>query len=214
MTHMPMAQMPMTQTPLDDRRPRRRRKALALLSAGMVLGIGAVITLAVWNDPEFEFGQFGTGHFDMQGSTDGSNFASHGTSPGVELTFTLKPRELTPGDKVFAPFAVKLSDDTTQQASVKMTSVADAGLGGGLSYALYALDSFGCSSASQPVGSPFWGPYAIGSDPDTVAFTLTTTAPKHVCFVLTADSTLEQGKSGNIVWQMRATSTGAPIEVP
>lgn len=207
---------PMVQAPADhnDERRRRRRKALALLSAGAILGVGAVVTLAVWNDPEFEYGQFATGHFDLQGSTDGTSFASHATTPGVALTFTLNPQELTPGDSVYAPFSVKLSDETTQQASVKLTSTAESSLGGGLSYALYSMDAFGCSSTAKPTGSPFYGPYAIGEDPDTVAFTLTTTSAKHVCFVLTADSALQQGKQGSIVWQMRATSTGTPIVTP
>ncbi|NLG54199.1 MAG: hypothetical protein GX542_00865, partial [Rhodococcus sp.] len=44
----------------DATRERNRRKRKAILASGIVLGVGAVITLAAWNDSVWGTGAFGT----------------------------------------------------------------------------------------------------------------------------------------------------------
>lgn len=60
---------------------RNRRKVLAVLAGGLVLGVGAAITLAAWNDSEFATGTFTAGSFNLQGSTDGTTYAEHTAAP-------------------------------------------------------------------------------------------------------------------------------------
>ena len=64
----------------DDTAKRRRRSRMirAILAGGLVLGVGAAVTLAAWNDSEFVTGTFTAGTFNMQGSTtDGTTFTDH-----------------------------------------------------------------------------------------------------------------------------------------
>ncbi|MGO2139648.1 MAG: SipW-dependent-type signal peptide-containing protein [Leucobacter sp.] len=51
-------------------------KARALLAGGLVLGVGAAVTLAAWTDNEWVRGVFGTGTFGIEGSTDGRRLAT------------------------------------------------------------------------------------------------------------------------------------------
>ena len=52
----------------DGTRRRDSRRVKAVLAGGMVLGIGAAITLAAWNDSEFATGTFSAGHFGIEGA--------------------------------------------------------------------------------------------------------------------------------------------------
>ena len=46
-----------------DPSPVRRRRVLAVLAAGLVLGVGATVTLAAWNDAEVATGSFAASVF-------------------------------------------------------------------------------------------------------------------------------------------------------
>ena len=109
----------------DDTAKRRRRSRMirAILAGGLVLGVGAAVTLAAWNDSEYVTGTFTAGTFNLQGSTtDGTTFTDHPVgSPGT-LTFTVAPLLLSPGDTVYAPFAVRLAANTTNNANVVITA--------------------------------------------------------------------------------------------
>ncbi len=56
-----------------------------------MLGIGAAVTLAAWNDSEFASGQFGAGTFDLQGSTTNGTdgFSDHATAGAAAVVFDL-----------------------------------------------------------------------------------------------------------------------------
>ncbi|GAA3171571.1 hypothetical protein GCM10020255_060560 [Rhodococcus baikonurensis] len=54
-----------------DRKAVNKRKVRALLAGGLVLGIGAAVTLAAWTDNVFGDAQFKTGSWNLQGSFDG-----------------------------------------------------------------------------------------------------------------------------------------------
>jgi predicted ribosomally synthesized peptide with SipW-like signal peptide len=115
---------------LDTTRPRglRSQKVRALMAGGLVLGVGAAITLAAWNDSEFAQGSFGTGAFNMVGSTDGTTYTDHATvGAPATLAFTLNPTLLAPGDVVYAPFAVRLDAATTNAAVVTISNAASSG---------------------------------------------------------------------------------------
>ncbi|WP_241986298.1 SipW-dependent-type signal peptide-containing protein [Cryobacterium psychrophilum] len=134
---------------ISPSRPRglRSRKVGAILAGGLVLGVGAAITLAAWNDSEFAQGTFAAGTFNMVGSTDGTTYAEHATvGAPATLAFTVNPTLLSPGDVVYAPFAVKLDAATTNDALVTISNAATTGVVTNLTYTLIQPTAFGCAS--------------------------------------------------------------------
>jgi len=190
-------------------RGRRSRRIRALLAGGLVLGIGAAVTLAAWTDNEFATGSFTASRFDLQGSTDGTAYSDHATSPGAPLTFTLDPSSLAPGDVVTAPFAVRLAANTSENATVAVSVPSTTGTLTGLTYKLDRMPAWGCG------GTPTSTLIASSAmNAGTGSFTLaqgapTTSAgtPVFLCFTVTAGPTLTQGQTGSVVWQFAAQST-------
>ena len=90
----------------------KSRKARAILAGGVVLGVGASMTLAAWSDSEWASGTFGTGGFTFQGSLDGDTFSDHATQDtAATLNFTLDATDLTPGTSVEATYWVKATGE-------------------------------------------------------------------------------------------------------
>jgi predicted ribosomally synthesized peptide with SipW-like signal peptide len=104
-----------------------RRKVRAILAGGLVLGIGAAVTLAAWNDSEFAVGNFGAGHFNMQGSADSVVFADHPSGSPATLNFAVAAGTLSPGDVVAAPYALRLDAETTNAGTVGIASTVNTG---------------------------------------------------------------------------------------
>ncbi|QLD11642.1 SipW-dependent-type signal peptide-containing protein [Microbacterium oleivorans] len=193
----------------DRERPsRRRRMALALAAGGLVLGVGGIVTLAVWNDSEFVTGTFGSGQFDLQGSTDGTAFTSDPTAPGKTLTFTVDADTLAPDDVVYAPFAVQLSAASTNEAAVTIENVIGGAIGDDLTYSVFVEDAFGttCSDAAPPTGPEVVADRAADATGLVDVFDLTAAAdPVNLCFVVTAGD-IGQGETGTITWEFAGTS--------
>jgi predicted ribosomally synthesized peptide with SipW-like signal peptide len=202
----------MTQTiaPQETHRPGRRLKAL--LAAGLVLGAGAAVTLAAWNDSEFVTGTFSAGQFDLQGSTDGTTFGNHPTAgSAATAAFTVNAAALTPGDVAAAPFAVQLAAGTTNDATVTVSAAGTTGTVAQLTYQLLQTSTFGCTAATTgtalvPAGE------ALGSVPGGTTFALAkgtggaAGAPVYLCFKVTAGPALVQGQTGSATWQFQAAS--------
>jgi predicted ribosomally synthesized peptide with SipW-like signal peptide len=202
----------------NGRRPRRKRTARvsgrvrALLAGGLVLGVGATVTLAAWSDSEFATASFQAGTFNLQGSTDGTAFADHASAPGAALGFSVNATALSPGDVVYAPYAVRLAADTTSPATVTVTAPSTTGTVAGLSYRLIQPSSFGCTAATTgttlvPAAT------AVGTVPGTVTFELAPGTPAtnpgaavNLCFVVTAGAGLTQSQAGTATWQFQASS--------
>lgn len=194
------------------RRARSSGRVRALLAGGLILGVGATITLAAWNDSEFVTGTFQAGTFNMQGSPDGTTFSDHATAPGAPLAFTVSAAALSPGDVVYAPYAVRLAANTTNAATVTLTSPATSGSVQNLTYSLIEPTTYGCTSATTgtvlvPAAT------AVGTVPGTVTFSLQpgspTTSPGNavdLCFVVTAGAGLVQSQAGTATWQLQAAS--------
>jgi len=204
---MTISHAPASET--DRERPsRRRRMALALAAGGLVLGVGSVVTLAVWNDSEFVTGTFGSGQFDLQGSTDGAAFTSDPTAPGKTLTFSVDADTLAPDDVVFAPFAVQLSAASTNEAAVTIENVIGGAIGDDLTYSVFVEDTFGatCSATTPPTGAEVVADRAADATGLVDVFDLTAAAdPVNLCFVVTAGD-IGQGETGTITWEFAGTS--------
>jgi predicted ribosomally synthesized peptide with SipW-like signal peptide len=197
-------------------RQNRSRRFRAILAGGLVLGVGAAVTLAAWNDSEFAQGTFTAGSFNMVGSTDGTTFTDHATAAVgtvATLPFTVPAVNLTPGDTTYAGFAVRLTAATTTDAVVTVSNSATTGVVTNLSYTVIDTGAtFGCTADSTGTAL-IPAATAIGTVPASTTFTL----PKGVstgvdgvahnlCFKVTAGPGLTQGQSGTATWQFLAAS--------
>ncbi|MBH0130592.1 SipW-dependent-type signal peptide-containing protein [Salinibacterium sp. NK8237] len=194
-------------------RSQRSRKIRAILAGGLVLGVGAAITLAAWNDSEFAQGTFSAGTFNLVGSTDGTTYTEHATAgAAATLPFTVNPTELSPGDVVYAPFAVQLAAATTDDAVVTISNEATTGVVTNLTYTLIQPTTFGCTSATTGTELVAAGT-AVSSVPAATTFSLTkgataavAGAPVFLCFKVTAGALIAQGQSGTATWEFAAVS--------
>jgi predicted ribosomally synthesized peptide with SipW-like signal peptide len=191
----------------------KRGKVRALLAGGLVLGVGAAVVLAAWNDSEFATGTFTAGTFSLQGSTDGTAYADHAASPGATLPFTLNPANLAPGDTVYAPFAVRLAANTSTGSTVTVNTATATGSVANLSYQLIEPTSFGCSSGTTGTELVAAGT-ALDGALSGVTFTLDRGTPTSnpggavfLCFKVTAAAGLVQAQNGTATWQLAAAST-------
>lgn len=176
-----------------------KRKVLAFLAGGLVLGVGAAVTLAAWNDSEFANGTFTAGSFTFTGSTDGTTFSDHATDDAAAaLTFELDPTNLSPGDVVYAPYALRLGGtyDATLD-SVAPVGAGDFATAGKLTYGIVSTGAtFGCDATAFAAGT-------------AVPATMTPGTDVNLCIQVTAASGaggIEQGDTGTVTWQWNATS--------
>lgn len=193
----------------------RSRKFKAILAGGIVLGVGAAVTLAAWTDDEWAEGVFGAGSFNVQGSTDGTTFTDHESSDGAaSLTFDLDGGDnMSPGDTVAAPFVLRLDGPTTYDATVALTSAAGGGDNStALTYEIVQVASAGDCSAAATGTSVVPAGTALDSTTGAADFDLTAGAgtatgdPVSLCFKVTAGDSLEQGQNTTAQWQFTATS--------
>lgn len=189
------------------------KKVRALLAGGLVLGLGATVTLAAWNDSEFATGTFTAGRFNLEGSADNTTWGSHASDGPASLAFQLAPDNLSPNTTVYAPFAVRLDMNTTSNASVAITSkkTTTAGVVTNLTYSLVKTDTFGCSSSSTgttlvAAGTAVTSVGGVATFDLAKAATLGATgSPTFLCFAVTAGA-IEQGQTGGVTWEFAATS--------
>lgn len=190
----------------------RSRRVRAILAGGLVLGVGAAVTLAAWNDSEFAQGTFTAGTFNMVGSLDGTTFSNHAAvgSPAA-LAFTVNPSKLSPTDVVYAPFAVQLDGTTTNAAVVTISSGATSGSLTGLTYSIIEPTTFGCTSSTTGTALVVAGT-TVGSVPGSTTFALpvgtagAAGAPVNLCFKVTAGAGIVQSQTGSATWQLTAAS--------
>ncbi|GAA2941593.1 hypothetical protein GCM10010458_28320 [Microbacterium luteolum] len=198
-----------------------RRKVLAVLAGGLVLGIGAAVTLAAWNDSEFATGTFTAGSFNLQGSVTSATagYVDHNVDRGdaaATLAFSLPAATaLSPGDVVYAPLWVRL-DGTTSNNATLVPDTITAGTGGNeanLSYTIRAIapdavcdaSAAGTVIASGPTLSALTGATAVPLAKGAAIGTPGTAV--QLCFAVTAAATITQGATGSATWEFTATST-------
>lgn len=191
----------------------RGRKVRAILAGGLVLGVGAAVTLAAWTDQEWAVGEFGAGSFNIEGSTDGTTFTDHASQAGAAtLGFEVGAENLSPGDTVAAPFTLRTDDATTYDATVALTTAIGEGANAAnLTYGITQV----ATAAECVEGATGTDVIPAGTALDSVAgaseFTLTAGdgaagAPVTLCFQVTAGEGLTQGDPGTANWEFTATS--------
>lgn len=196
-------------SPETKQRPGKAPIVRAIVAGGLVLGVGAAITLAAWNDSEFAQGTFTAGSFNLQGSTNGTTFTENPVGSPATLGFTTNPANLSPGDVVTAPFAVRLDGASTYDATVTLSTEASTGSLAGLTYELTQSEDFGCAEAVTE--TLVTAGQTLGSTPASVTFDLTQGAdadpgaPVNLCFRVTAGAVV-QAQTGSTTWEFAAQS--------
>lgn len=193
--------------PEHDDRSRRRRIALAVGSGGLVLGIGAIVTLAAWTSTERSTADFEAGRFTIQGSADNSTFSENPDSPGLEISFDTLAARLSPGTTTYAPYAIRLTSDSDYAADVTLTGSTGTGTAAdALTYTILQTTAFGCTEATT--GTTLVSDQDATSAPGTQLFSLDTAGDTaYLCLQVTAGDDLAQGSTGNIEWNLTGTST-------
>ncbi|MVZ89994.1 hypothetical protein GQF49_05800 [Microbacter sp. ANSKLAB05] len=103
----------------------RRKKARAIMASGLVLGVGAAVTLAAWSDTVWGAGTFGTedSAFNIQGSFDGSTWGEFVTETDAgTMNFGSKATGMMPGDTVHALVGLREQFDK-MDSEVTLTKV-------------------------------------------------------------------------------------------
>ena len=194
-------------------------RARALLAGGLVLGIGATLTLAAWTDTEHATGTFATSTFGIvrtaTNAASPTDFADHAAAPGATLTLGLAAGAMSPGTTVYARFAVKTTAATNVTGKVSLSAAANAaaGLGPSLQYGVKVIPatstcdatSYGASSTViVAAGSPL---STAGSNPQALA-TLGSAAVSY-CFEVTLPTgtpNTAQGTTVTPTWTFTAVS--------
>jgi len=192
------------------------RKVRALLAGGLVLGVGAAVTLAAWTDQEWAVGSFGAGSFNIEGSPTGDDgdFADHPSQDGAAtLDFEVAAENLSPGDTVAAPFVLRTDAETTYDATVELTDAIGAGANAeNLSYGITEVTGVEDCVEGATGGQIVPGGTGLSDTAGADGFTLeagaddAAGAPVVLCFEVTAGDGLQQGETGTASWEFTATS--------
>ena len=181
----------------------KSRKTRAILAGGVVLGIGASMTLAAWSDSEWATGTFGTGGFTFQGSTDGAEFSEHATEgDAAELTFNLNASDLTPGASVEATYWVKAvgADANVTINAPEIASDADADLVNALTVEFFnGSQCTGTTIASGDLATTGVTTARVAADDQALA----------TCIRVTLDgefTTATSTNTGPVAWEFAATT--------
>lgn len=206
----------------------RKRKVRALLAGGLVLGVGAAVTLAAWTDNVFGNAQFASGDapWNLQG-----NFATgapvwlpeNNTPNGGALQFEVPLKNnMTPGDVVHAPLGLRLEPGQALGASVTLTGPTNAAsttFGAALRYTVYSgVTAASCAAGTvgsatvvgpnAPLGTGTTAPIVLPGGPPAIAGT-----PVELCFVVTlpdgTSNSVSGQNTGTLVWNFAGTSTTA-----
>jgi len=205
-----------------DRKAVNKRKVRALLAGGLVLGIGAAVTLAAWTDNVFGDAQFKTGSWNLQGSFDGlTTWGEYQVDASAgHFQFSTGFDALSPGTTVYAPVALRIGPTaSTSGATVQLLGATggDTDLKPALRYSVYrGVPSTTCTAAGIGAGTAWVGttasPVALTAGSGSDVTLLGTGVPVELCFAVTlpagVDPSIVSGKNtGRLLWQFTGQST-------
>lgn len=193
----------------------RRRRILALLAAGLVLGVGSIVTLAAWNDSEHGGATLTAGRFSLEGSADGVTYGNHGAEDPAQLIFDLDATELSPGTTVYALFSVRTGQDSMEGTLQMLSSPEnDAGLGAHLNYGVSQISGTDCTAESFAAGQtvvPQGSALSEGpAEGDAQALAADQGDPVNYCFQISLPAETDdsaQGQGVTAEWEFRGTSS-------
>jgi predicted ribosomally synthesized peptide with SipW-like signal peptide len=193
----------------------------AILAGALVLGVGASVTLASWNDSETATATLTAGRFDVVGSIDGGVFGQHPTSSAAALSFPLPVSGMGPGMTSYALFSVKTANPsvagTVALSAASTNNTSGTGLGASLTYGVKSIASGAagaCTAASFAAGTTVVAPGSALTASQAAGSTLPVSAngaaQVNYCFAVTMPSTVDnsaQGKTSTPIWTFTAVSS-------
>lgn len=209
----------------------RRKKTRAIMASGLVLGVGAAVTLAAWSDTVWGEGTFGTegSAFNIQGSFDGgttwaervsptgagTNGAAAGADPNGPgaMAFAQNANSLIPGQPVYQLVGLHETEGNLGADIVLTRTNADES--GLADLVTVAVADAGTGAAAPACGAnadlAFNSSATIGAAPGEMLTTEVEAGNyRWVCFsaTLSSDATVTDGDltSTPILWQFAATS--------
>lgn len=211
---------------LREAKRQRSRRIRAVLAGGLVLGVGAAMTLAAWNDSEYTTATFTSGRFDIVGATDGVTFSSHASAgAAATLSFVVAPTAMFPGTTTYALFSVKTANPSGA-GTLQLTAGTPSGdLASHLRYGVRlvptaATPAQSCTAATYAAASAASAVVVADGSNLTVGGAATATVPQvvtanggnqlnycvAVSLPLNADDTA-QNKTATQTWQITGTSS-------
>ncbi|WP_314038322.1 SipW-dependent-type signal peptide-containing protein [Dietzia sp. CH92] len=162
-----------------QKREDRRRKRKAILAGGVVLGLGAAVTLAAWSDDVFADGVFNTGGvFRLEGSPETTSLpatsgwvVAENSAGAIPLLFSTADavNPLTPGDTAYAPLAIRLTVASTLDGVLnKVTATATGPMAGALTYSVTS-GATTCASGGEDNGTAWVSDKGVNSGASTGA---------------------------------------------
>jgi predicted ribosomally synthesized peptide with SipW-like signal peptide len=193
----------------------RGRRLRAILAGGLVLGVGAAVTLAAWTDNEYATGTFTAGQFNLQGSIDGTTYSDHNSSAGAAaLSFSTPFSNLAPSQTVYAGFWVRLAAGTTTAANLQLVGFTGTGTAGAqLTYSIYVIGAAATCNATTATGTAIaTGLLNSTTATSTVVALAAPVSPaagvaQQLCFAVASSAGLVQNTTATGTWQFTATST-------
>ena len=209
--------MTTTRSGMREAKRLRSRRMRAVLASGLVLGVGAAGTLAVWNDSEHTTTTFTAGQFGIVGAVNGGSFSEHASAgAAASLVFAaplVSTSAMAPGNTVYALFSVKTISPSVK-GSVQLT--ADSGNGAGLGqYLVYSVRTIGgttCDGTTFGAGTevvPATQPLTTGAT-GSQALQANGANQFNYCFAVTLDVNAPTGAQNATVtpkWVFSAVST-------
>ncbi|AYJ51237.1 SipW-dependent-type signal peptide-containing protein [Rhodococcus sp. P1Y] len=204
----------------------RKRKVRALLAGGLVLGVGAAVTLAAWTDNVWGTSEFSTGdtawnlqgNFTADGAPSGWDEYAEQTDAG-DMLFPFPALQLTPGDTVFAPVGLRVEEANQYGAAVQLLgartltgTTPTTGLTPLLTYSVSTIASASsCAAGATVTGNIVPAGTALTAGTAPAAITLPDTgAAVQLCFAVTLPSTAGLDAAGlttgDLYWQFAGTS--------
>ncbi|WP_105566223.1 SipW-dependent-type signal peptide-containing protein [Microbacterium halophytorum] len=197
----------------------KRRKVLAILAGGLVVGVGTAVTLAAWNDSEFATGTFAAGTFNLEGSLDDTTYAEHSDAASAQqldsVQFVADTSNMVPDEVAYDSFFVRLDDATSIDGSLALAGTTATGDAAQYGYVVAAIDPAAVCDATTIAAGTVLGEGA-SLDANTASGTVTLAhgdgapgASVQLCFAVTAGADLEQGATATTTWEFEATSDDA-----
>lgn len=198
----------------------RSTKIKAMLAGGLVLGIGAAVTLASWTDQAYVAANFGTSAFNIQVQTPESNgWVEADLDEGADataLTFAVDlAGDLQPGDTIYAPLDLQ-TDGTSVAGTVTLegATAPDAGEGGLFDALTYTVTELGADATCGPdaTGTALVTDAGLATPSGDGAISLGAEGanPSNLCFAVTlpegADTPELQTQTTTPLWRFAAES--------
>jgi predicted ribosomally synthesized peptide with SipW-like signal peptide len=197
--------------PRERTGPVRSGRLRALLSLGLVVGFGAISTLAYWSDEDtVSVGAFTAGVLDMR--LNGADT--------LNLTTTFTLGAMVPGESTAASFAVQNTGPGNVPFTYTATGLATGGLAPDLTFQVFldgvattssssGFRSGGCSGTSTGPAQVLTPAKTLIATPQTLAVGST----QNVCVIAklaTSAPSSQQGATASAVLTFHAAQLGAP----